>query len=250
MAIILYDIPSAKVSGNAWSANTWKTRYTLNIMGLPFKTEWVEYPDIEPLAKKLGIPPTSKKPDGSPYYTLPAIYDPSTKTYVSESQLIAEYLNRTYPDSPSLFPNNTLGLQSAFEPMFMANIRPLWTFLIPVVFRTLNPASSDYFRRTREQVFGKTMEELAPTGEAAVVQWNQYKEELGKVAILYEKNGGKGPFIMGESPCWVDVLVASYTIWLRILWGEHSQQWKDVASWHGGRFNALIEGLKVYEGVI
>jgi len=249
MTIIFYDIPSLN-PGSAWSCNTWKTRYALNIKGIPYKTEWVEYPDIEPVAKKLGIPPTSKKPDGSPYYTLPAIYDPSTETYVSEAQLIAKYLDKTYPDSLPLFPNNTTDLQTAFEAAYLSNISPLWDFILPVVFQKLNPASVEYFRRTREQVYGKKMEEIAPKGEAAVVQWAQYKDGLGKMAASYAQNGGKGPFFLGETPSWADTVMAGYIIWLRILWGEDSQQWKDVMSWDGGRWNALIEGLKSYETVV
>ncbi|KDR69176.1 hypothetical protein GALMADRAFT_77653 [Galerina marginata CBS 339.88] len=249
MTIILYDIPSPR-PGIAWNPNTWKTRYTLNIKGIPYKTEWVEYCDIEPLSKKLGISPTSTKADGSPLYTLPAIYDPSTKTYVAESLVIAEYLEKTYPDSPPLFPHNSLGLQTAFTSAFTANLNPLFEFILPEVTLNLNPPSAEYFRRTREIEFGKTMEEVLPKGEKGVAQWAEYKAGLGKVDAWYVKNGGKGPFLLGETPSWADVVVGGWTIWLRIVWGEDSRQWKDIKSWHGGRWNAILDSLKKYETIV
>lgn len=80
---------------------------SLQLKGIPFKTEWVEYPDIEPLCKRIGALPTSKKTDGRDHYTLPTIFDPSTGRAISDSLPIALYLDQTYPDSPghSLFPN-------------------------------------------------------------------------------------------------------------------------------------------------
>ena len=50
----------------------------LHYKGLPFRTQWVEYPDIEPTLRLLDALPTSKNEDGSDYYTLPVIHDDST----------------------------------------------------------------------------------------------------------------------------------------------------------------------------
>jgi len=249
MTIIFYDIPSATPE-NAWSLNLWRVRFSLNYKGIPYKTEWVEYPDIEPHAKKHGIPPTTKKSDGSPFYTLPAIYDPSTGVYVSDSLKIAEYLDKTYPDTPPLFPNNSLGLQTAFSEAFYSNLSALWTFLLPVVYTRLNPASQAYFRRTREAIFGKKLEELTPTGEDAVAQWAKFESGLGNVDAWYAKNGGKCPFILGETPSWGDFVVGSCLIWIKIISGEDSQRWKDIASWHGGRWENLLKSLKEYSTVV
>ncbi|KAF9479952.1 hypothetical protein BDN70DRAFT_993116 [Pholiota conissans] len=76
MSIILWDIPSTI---GPWSSNTWKVRYCLNFKGIPYKTEWIEYPDIAPHCQRLGISYTTIKSDGMPYYSLPAIYDGSEK---------------------------------------------------------------------------------------------------------------------------------------------------------------------------
>jgi hypothetical protein len=67
--IILYDLPS-KPPCQSWSLNPWKStrqnhhpfyaytdttlaRLLLNYKGIPYKTEWIEYPDVEPKFKSL-----------------------------------------------------------------------------------------------------------------------------------------------------------------------------------------------------
>jgi len=39
-------------------------RYALNYKRLPYKTVWVEFHEIEPVAKKVGAKPTTAKPNG------------------------------------------------------------------------------------------------------------------------------------------------------------------------------------------
>ena len=39
-------------------------RYALNYKKLPYKTVWVEYLEIEPVARKVGAGPTKVKPNG------------------------------------------------------------------------------------------------------------------------------------------------------------------------------------------
>ena len=224
-------------------------RFTLNFKGIPYKTEWVEYPDIEPLCKKLGIPPSSKDASGD-YYSLPAIHDPSTSAYISDSILIAEYLEKTYPDTPKVFPHNTLALQDAFVVAFGGNLSALWNFVIPAICSKLSPRGEEYFRRTREKSFGKTMEDIVPRGEVAVAEWAKFKDGMGKVDAWYAKNGGKGLFLLGETPSWGDIVIASYLVWMRIVWGEDSQQWKDISSWNNGRWAGIVEALKDHETVV
>ena len=77
--IVFFDIPSL-AKGKAWSPNTWKVRYVrdlelivigtdavlrrfcLNIKNIPYKTVWVEFPDIENLCKKIGAEATGESP--------------------------------------------------------------------------------------------------------------------------------------------------------------------------------------------
>jgi len=132
--LVFYDIPGKNPGAEAWSPSTWITRFTLKYKGLKDRTEWVEYPDIETVCKKIGAEPTGTHPDGiTPRYTVPVLYDPSTRVVISESGRIAEYLNETYPDTLILFPPGTRVLQAAFRaalrtfidvPLYMLTIYP------------------------------------------------------------------------------------------------------------------------------
>jgi len=249
MTIILYDIPSLLPS-NAWSPNTWKTRAVLNYKGIPYRTEWVEYPDIEPLCKKLGINPTSRNKDGTPLYTLPAIHDPSTGIYIADSFPIAEYLEKTYPDTPSVFPNDTAALQEAFETTFFERVDAVWAFIIPAVYLRLNPSSKGFFRRTREISYGVKLEDLVPTGDARTKEWGKFEKGLDKLHSYLVTTDEKGPYMMGDTISWSDLLLFSYLYWFKLIFGEDSEEWKDIASWNGGRWDAHVNALKEYHTVV
>ncbi|KAJ7574088.1 hypothetical protein C8J56DRAFT_757479, partial [Mycena floridula] len=87
-------------------------RYALNFKGLQYKTQWVEYCDIEQVSKALGAKPTDIKAR-KPLYTLPMIYDDSTGAMVTDSIAIAEYLDITYPEKSLLMPAGAYNLHMA-----------------------------------------------------------------------------------------------------------------------------------------
>ncbi|TFK37427.1 hypothetical protein BDQ12DRAFT_713521 [Crucibulum laeve] len=246
--ITFYDIPSA-LPGNAWSPNTWKTRYSLNYKEIPYKTEWVEYPDIESLCKKVGIPPTSKKKNGADHYTLPAIHDSSTGIALAESKLIAEYLEKTYPNTPKLFPLGTEALQHAFLDAYSATLSAYWQFILPVTTTRLNPPSEEYFTRTRTELFGKPLKDVPPTGEERVVEWKKLQDGFAVVNKWYEKNG-RGPFIMGDTPSFADFVVGAFTLFGKLIFTEDSEEWKDIASWNEGRWVKLVDSLEKYAQIV
>lgn len=220
----------------------------MNFKGIPYKTEWVEYPDIEALCKKIGAPATAKKDDGTPMYTVPAIYDPSTKTAVADSILIAEYLDATYPDTPKLFPPGSHALQLAALYAYDQALEPLWQFAVPATNKILNPHSEQYFRRTRELIFGKTMEDLSPTGKDREVEWAKVKEAFGIVDAWLQKSDG--PYFMGNTICFIDLVVASFIIWSRKVFGEASAEWADLRTWNDGRWGKLMDGLEKYAKIV
>jgi len=67
----------------------------LKSTGLQYKTEFMEYPDIAPKLKALGLPPNPVDND----YTLPAIK--IGNEYFMDSMVIANELEKRYP-TPSL----------------------------------------------------------------------------------------------------------------------------------------------------
>ena len=213
----------------------------MNYKRIPYRTEWIEYPDIEPHSKNLGIKPTGKKPDGSPLYTLPAIHDPSTGTFLAESFLIAEYLEETYP-TPSIFPQGTKSLQHAFQFSFeqiFAQIRP---FILPsIIPKLVTQRSQEYFRRTKEISLGRPL--VVPVGAERAEQWAKFRDGMNKIDGCFAKTDTKGLFVMGDTISWADFFISGYLIFYKNIWGEDSEEWKDVASWNEGRWKNLLHAL-------
>ncbi|KAI0335812.1 hypothetical protein GY45DRAFT_1316543 [Cubamyces sp. BRFM 1775] len=237
--IIFYDIPGKGISPKAWSPNTWKTRYCLNVKGLPYKTIWVEFPDIEAVMRKVGILPTTTKPDGSPYYALPAIYDPNTKTGLAESAAIARYLDTTYPNTPRLIPAETDALHAAFNQACRdALLRDIAKVLISALANHLPPRSEVYFRKTRAVMFGvDDIDDIAPPGPKRYEAWANVKKALGMVAGWLQADGSDKLFFTGENKIvYADITVAGFLIWLRVVLGADSKEWANVTSWDGGRW--------------
>ncbi|KAF8633110.1 hypothetical protein AX15_001493 [Amanita polypyramis BW_CC] len=246
MTIIFYDFPSKNVDG-PWNPNTWKTRYTLNYKGIPYKTELVEYVDIEKLCKEKGIPPSSTDKGAMYHYSLPSILDTSTGTGVSESHRIAEYLDKAYPDTPKVIPPGTEALQAAWIESIMPHLSALWQFTVP---RTLDiidhPESNEYFYRTRCIMLGKDLKQWKLEGsewEAAIKDLQKGLDGLDQKLV---KSGG--PYVMGKTVSFADFTLAGWFKWLQIcVGGKNSKEWQLIASWNEGRWAKRLEDLERYE---
>ncbi|THU85865.1 hypothetical protein K435DRAFT_684748 [Dendrothele bispora CBS 962.96] len=77
----------------------------------------------------------------TPLYTLPAIYDPSTKTGLTESFAIAKYLDEKYPEKLILVPKGTKVLRKAHVNAMRAIMEPIWQFMLPNTNWDLNERS-------------------------------------------------------------------------------------------------------------
>ncbi|KAL0569596.1 hypothetical protein V5O48_012369 [Marasmius crinis-equi] len=247
--IEFYDIPS-KLPGIAWSPNTWKTRYCLNYKGIPYKTIWVEYPDIASTCKRIGAAPSTYKRDGTPYYTLPVIHDPSTGKTISDSPLIAEYLEQTYPDTPRLFPPGTRSLQAAFYDAFEDHhLNHIALFVVPKTALILNPRSFEFFKEDRSKRLGSVaMEDLYPKGEKKTELWQKWKDQWGAVDKWMKDS--ETVLVMEDTITFADFVVAGWVMWCRCLWGPESEEWKEIAGWHGGRWGRLLDRLAKFETVV
>ncbi|KAF8628760.1 hypothetical protein AX15_003733 [Amanita polypyramis BW_CC] len=241
--IIFYDIPSV-LPGKVWSPNTQKTRFTLNYKRIPFTTVWWEFNEIESKSKELGIHPTGKKADGSPLYTVPAIYDPTTKKYIANSILIAEYLDKQYPDSPRVIPDGTVALQHAYGTAFSPKFRVAYPLLFDAELKILNPPSAKYFRGKFE-TDGKTIEEKALKGDERREQWIKVKESLSDVAGWIQKSSG--PFLGGHKPVFSDFETAGWLFFLRAVLGKDSEFWQDFLTWNDGYLGKYVDAFEQYQ---
>lgn len=237
--ITLYDIPS-RLPENAWSPNIWKTRFSLNLKGLRYKTVWVEFPDIENLYKSLDLKPNSTT--GRPY-TLPVIHDPSTNKTISDSLEIAKYLDSTYPSTTPLFPPGSEALPSQED---RVTFESLQLILPPLICSILNPVSEAYYRRTREATFGKKLEELSPPGPQREEHWKEVQQGFALVAPLLE---GK-KFALGDIISFADVTIASWILFIKRLLGAESKEWNDIEGWNDGLWAAYLANFVEYEKIV
>jgi glutathione S-transferase len=220
----------------------------LNIKGLAFKTEWIEYPNIKAFYEQHNIPHVDTKPDGSPHYTLPVIHDPSTGKFIVDSFNIVAYLDKQYPNAPTLLPKGTYGLQQAFQFAVRSAIGALLGIIMPATHKILNEGSQEYFYRT------KGIEKLTLPEDQLDDQWKKLEAEMGIIDNWLKWNGEGQKFITGDSIAFVDIFLTSYLIYVKkVLEGRKAQGgregdgWDRIKEWHGGRWARMVAEFEQYE---
>ena len=126
----------------------------------------------------------------------------------------------------------------------------MWSFIVLVTNLKLNPASEKYYRRTREILFGQKLEDVVPTGNARIEEWGKFEKGLASVHSYLALTDKKGPYILGDMISWGDLVLFSFIYSFKLTLGENSDEWKDIASWNGGRWAAHIDALKEYNTVV
>lgn len=194
--IRLYD---AKMLGDRRpSPFCWRTKYALAHKGLSFETVPVALTEIPTIA-------------GGAYKTVPIIED-GEKT-VCDSWVIADYLDEAYPDRPRLFGTPAERRLSWFcdiNVLLRAGRSLLWAYVKDVHDHTLEQ-DRGYFRQSREELFGRTLEEIA-AGREEKIQEARAAFDPVRMAL---KDGG--PFILGASPGYVDYAVAGLLLWIAAI---------------------------------
>ncbi|KAF5367699.1 hypothetical protein D9758_009852 [Tetrapyrgos nigripes] len=246
--ITLYDNKSTLPLSHpycGYSPYVWRIRFALRFKGLAYRTHWLEYPDVETIAKSIGAPPTGKRPNGTVRYTIPIIHDSVTNKVISGSFDIIEYLDATYPDTVQLIPKETRLLQKVFEE---AEPGLIIRHLIPVVGSRLHKSP---LITPRNQEFMNS-----EAGRASYPPPVVYSEEQEKEAWEKFKNSALGdmakqmldseeaPFVMGKKVSMADAVLFGRFACLRLLWDESTKEWKEMMSWHGGRWGRLFEAYE------
>ncbi|KAK3344514.1 putative glutathione S-transferase [Lasiosphaeria hispida] len=204
--IVFFDIPS-KVPEKSWSINAWKTRLLLNYKGLHYTTEWLEYPEIRTRLEKHVLPNRDDTP-----YTIPTIRFPDG-TYVMGGFQIAKEINERYPE-----PRFLVESRSLIE--FRRVVGEIWdafrgNYLLLVHNRVLNEASTGYFRTTREEDIGMTLEQFEKE-QGGEQSWSQVGASLQKVTAMLKDNA-EGPFFEGKEISYIDSLWVAFLISCRRL---------------------------------
>lgn len=137
-----------------------------------------------------GLPPNDPNDPGYfTDYTSPAIRY-ADGTYGMDSWAIIQELEKQYP-TPSLHLDDPIVDTLRKIPI----VKPIVPHLIPKVPNLLNKVSADYFYLTREEQFGKPLDQVGR--EAKEEEWDEMKPLAKNIGdLLREKNG---PFFLGDT---------------------------------------------------
>ena len=196
MTRTLYALCGAD-TGRHFSPHVWKVEMALRHKGLDFETvptPFTKVPEIEGGATK----------------TVPLLVD--GERMISDSFAIAEYLEEAYPDAPSLF-GGTGGKAAArfIERWSLGNVHaPLMPIILMDIHDGLAEEDRIYFRTSREARFGKSLEEVAASRDAALEAYPARLEPLRQMLAFQ-------PFLGGETPLFSDYIVFGGLQWARIV---------------------------------
>ena len=219
MAITLYDLAGAE-EGRRFSPYCWRTRMALAHKGLAFETVPWHFTEKDRIAF-------------SGQGRVPVIRD--GERIVSDSGAIADDLETRYPDRPSLFG----GASGRALTQFVAN----WTetvlhaaivrFVVLDIWRHVAPEDREYFRRSREERFGTTLEECVRDRAA---QLPAFRASLAPLRRTVERQN----FLGGESANYADYIVFGAFQWARAISDfELLAEDDPIARWRGRLLDAF-----------
>jgi glutathione S-transferase len=148
----------------------------------------------------------------SPYKSekVPVLLDGDTS--VADSWAIANYLEDTYPDRPSLFGGEG---GRAIARMInwwgdIAVVGGLFPFIVADIAALLRPQDLDYFRNSREARLGRSLEEAAADRDVKVAG---FRKSLDPMRLTLRSQ----PFLGGAAPNYADYIVFGGFQWARAV---------------------------------
>lgn len=129
---------------------------------------------------------------------------------VHDSFVIAEYLDDAYPDRPSLFGGaigraTTRFVNSWADTGVLGSLFPM---LVHDIWLQLGPADQAYFRASREQRLGRTLEDTVADRDTRLPA---FRQSLTPVRLTL----GKQPFLAGATPAYADYILFGCFMWAR-----------------------------------
>jgi len=195
----MYDL-AGRDEALRFSPFCWRTRFAVAHKRLPLRTVPWHYTDKAQIA-----------PFGAD--RVPVLLDGDTP--VSDSWRIAAYLEDTYPDRPSLFGGDAgRGVARVVSNWADLSLHPLILRMkIGDVFRLIDERDRDYFRKTREARFGRTIEQLVADAPGLRQPFLQALDPIRKTVETQ-------PFLSGNEPLYADYIVCAALQWIRVLGGD------------------------------
>lgn len=196
MARLLYDLAAAEPE-RRFSPYCWRTKMALLHKHLPFDTTPWRFTDKEVIAF-------------SGQKRVPVLVDGDHVVF--DSWTIATYLEDTYPDRPSLFGGDGGRAAARFvnawaDGVLVAGIARL---IAADIFANIDAKDRAYFRKSREERFGMSLEKLAADRETKVVDFRKNLDPLRAVLAVQT-------YLGGTNPAYVDYIVFGCFQWARCI---------------------------------
>jgi len=194
MAITMYDLAGADLN-RRFSPFCWRTKMALAHKGLEVETIPWRYID-KPIIAQYN------------WERVPVIVDNGRG--VVDSWAIANYLEDTYPERPSLFGGSAGRALARFYNQWADTFLNAATSRLVAldIWNHLDPRDRDYFRQSREKRFGMTLEAYCADRETRLESFRQSLEPLRQTVAAQ-------PFLGGESPLYPDYIVFGSFQWAR-----------------------------------
>jgi|SRR5208282_488227 len=194
MALILYDLAGADPN-RRFSPYCWRVRLGIEHKGLSVETIPWRFTDKQVIAF-------------SGQGRVPVLVDSGTT--VVGSWAIANHLEQRYPEHPSLFDGAGGKALARFvetwtDTVLMPAMMPL---IITDLFAHLHENDRDYFRSSREQRLGMSLEQAGANRESRV---DGFRRTLEPLRATFKMQ----PFLGGEEPNYGDYIAFGAFMWAR-----------------------------------
>ena len=193
MALLLYDLAGAETD-RRFSPYCWRIRMALAHKKLPVETIPWRFTEKDAIAKS-GQPRVPVLVDGD--------------RWIADSWTIANYLEDTYPERPLLF-GGPAGRALSRLYSFLADtlVSSIFRFIALDILQRLHDKDRTYFRRSREERVGMTLEALVADRDTRV---SAFRESLTPLRLTLKTQ----PFFGGDEPLYADYAVFGPFQWAR-----------------------------------
>ena len=195
MTLRLYDLAGADPN-RRFSPYCWRIRLALAHKRLPVETiPWR-------FTEKAEIAPSGSK-------TVPVLVDGDR--WIADSWTIANYLEDTYPDSPSLFGGAAARrLTRHYSSLADALVSAIFPFIALDILERVADRDREYFRTSREQRVGKTLEDFVANRDAKLPG---FRASLAPLRTTLKNQ----PFLGGDEPLYADYALFGQFQWARCI---------------------------------
>jgi glutathione S-transferase len=196
VATRLFDLAGAEPN-RRFSPYCWRSKLALAHKGLTVETIPWRFTDTNAIAI-------------SGQGRVPVLLDGDKVVF--DSWTIAEYLEDTYPDQPSLFGGADARRLTRFINCWADTVvnAALVRLLLIDIYAHLHEKDRQYFRESREKRFGMPLEQVPADRDTRVVAFRQSLEPARTILKVQ-------PYIAGDRPLYADYILLGCFMWHRSI---------------------------------